>query len=167
MHFTTIDGWLTPREGEELARLSKGKLVLEIGSYCGRSTTAMQECKALLSIDPHDSSTTEPHPKRDTLNSFLWNVATFPVIPLLGKIEDLVSFLVPSTFDLIFIDGDHSFDACTRDIQLAQKLIKPNGIIAVHDYGTPYPQLFDVTRAIDALWLSSDFYVIDSLAVKK
>ena len=41
-----VRGWLTQAEGDKLARLAEGKKVLEIGSYCGRSTIAMAlECQ--------------------------------------------------------------------------------------------------------------------------
>lgn len=36
--------------------------------------------------------------------------------------------------DLVFIDGDHSYEGCSGDIQAWLPNIKPGGIIAVHDY---------------------------------
>jgi len=36
--------------------------------------------------------------------------------------------------DLVFIDGDHSYDGCKNDIMAWLPNIKPDGIIAIHDY---------------------------------
>jgi predicted O-methyltransferase YrrM len=163
----SINGWLSINEGEELKRLSKGKIVLEIGSYCGRSTVAMSDAKVIFSIDPHDSSTTEPHPKINTLPIFLANVTELPIIPFLGRIEEIEKFLISETFDMVFIDGDHNYNACLRDIKIAERVVKKDGIIAIHDYGTGYPQLREVTNAIDSIWPRNSFRLVDSLVVKE
>lgn len=36
--------------------------------------------------------------------------------------------------DMVFVDGDHSYSGCSGDIKIWLKNIKPNGIIAIHDY---------------------------------
>jgi hypothetical protein len=41
MNLTDVRGWLTEAEGRKLQELAIGKTVLELGSYCGRSTCAM------------------------------------------------------------------------------------------------------------------------------
>ena len=47
--------------------------------------------------------------------------------------------------DLIFIDGDHSYDACKADIVAWAPLVKRGGVIAFHDFGS---RADGVTRAI-------------------
>ena len=37
--------------------------------------------------------------------------------------------------DLIFVDGGHTKECITNDIQLAKHAIKPNGVLVFHDYG--------------------------------
>lgn len=37
--------------------------------------------------------------------------------------------------DMVFIDGDHSYEHARDDIQVWSRLTKEGGIIAVHDYG--------------------------------
>lgn len=49
------------------------------------------------------------------------------------------------TIDLIFIDGDHSYDACRADIHAWAPFVKPGGVIAFHDFGS---RAEGVTRAI-------------------
>ena len=36
-------------------------------------------------------------------------------------------------YDLIFIDGDHSYDGVRRDFELYQELLSPRGYIVFHD----------------------------------
>lgn len=40
---------------------------------------------------------------------------------------------VPKTFDLIFIDGDHTYEGAIADIRNARKILAPGGAIVVHD----------------------------------
>jgi predicted O-methyltransferase YrrM len=49
------------------------------------------------------------------------------------------------TIDFIFIDGDHSYDACKADIGAWAPLVKRGGVIAFHDFGS---RADGVTRAI-------------------
>lgn len=37
-------------------------------------------------------------------------------------------------FDMIYVDGDHSLEGCTRDLDLALRKVKPGGWICGHDY---------------------------------
>jgi hypothetical protein len=82
----------------------------------------MSEAKVIFSIDPHDSSTTEPHPKINTLPIFLDNTCDLPIIPLLGRIEEIEKFLIPKTFDMVFIDTSHIYPDTYRELELASKI---------------------------------------------
>jgi predicted O-methyltransferase YrrM len=35
--------------------------------------------------------------------------------------------------DLLFLDGDHSYEACLRDWQLYSQLLRPGSLVAFHD----------------------------------
>lgn len=150
--FTKIPGWLTEGEGAALAELAAGKHVLEIGSYCGRSTVAMgYVAKSIACIDTFESHAIEPYERRNTLQEFLDNTKDLPckVVPIIGFVENVQHLLAGHQFDLVFVDGDHKYQPCLRDLGFAQRLIAPGGVIAVHDYGTGYPQLQDVTKAVN------------------
>lgn len=41
--------------------------------------------------------------------------------------------------DMVFIDGDHSFEGCSRDIDAWLPKVKPGGFLAGHDYESTYP----------------------------
>lgn len=59
--------------------------------------------------------------------------------------------------DLIFIDADHSYEACKADIQAYQHLLRPGGVLCGHDVGC-FP---GVTEAVNELlpdaWVLPDF----------
>lgn len=46
---------------------------------------------------------------------------------------ECVSFLERKSFDIIFIDGDHSYDGCTNDFLLCLPYLKPGGMMIFHD----------------------------------
>lgn len=48
--------------------------------------------------------------------------------------------------DMVFVDGEHSYENCLGDIKVWLPHIKENGILAVHDYAPPWPQ---VRQAVD------------------
>jgi predicted O-methyltransferase YrrM len=68
-------------------------------------------------------------------------------------------------FDVIFIDGDHSYDWVKTDIQNVWSLLRPKGILAFHDCGS-HPE---VTRAIneyfyELLWYGEIAYIIKGVS---
>ena len=61
-------------------------------------------------------------------------------------------------FDYIYIDGDHSYDKVTQDINTWFPFVKPNGIIAGHDYSIneirdKNTNSFGVVRAVNKFFL--------------
>ena len=53
--------------------------------------------------------------------------------------------------DWIYIDGDHSYEGCLRDLENSLKVVKPGGLILGDDYGWPNAKWFKpgVTKAVD------------------
>ena len=144
-------GWLTEGEGAELARLAKGKVVLEIGSFCGRSTVCLaQTARSVGAVDTFDGRGTD-HPG-DTLKAFRDNLARYGVERrvniLRGTSADVLPTL-PRIFDLVFVDGSHDLESVRRDAALAAAVLKPGGLLAFHDYQSAIDP--DVTEAVDEL----------------
>ena len=161
-----VAGWLTITEGEALRDLAQGKRVLEIGSYCGRSTICLAaEAEEVVSIDPHDGRGT-PHP-RDTFSEFLDNLERYgcqnKVVALRGTSEGLK---LGQRFGLVFIDGAHDADSVRGDIRVALDNLEPGGLIAFHDYHDVDP---GVVVAVDELLAEGGqlLKTHDSLAVVK
>jgi len=145
-----VAGWLSEDEGKELARLAAGKVVLEIGAYCGRSTICLaQKARSVGTIDPFDGRGTEV--PGETFQLFSKNVTAHGVANrvnvLHGTSEDILPSL-PPVYDLVFIDGAHDRESVLRDAELATAVLKPGGVLVFHDYSRPATD-FGVTQAVN------------------
>lgn len=169
-----VRGWLTEAEGTLLAACAVDKAVLEIGSFCGRSTIcAAQTAISVDAVDPFDGRAT-PVPG-STLAEFIENIAKYGVSEKVaiqnGTIDEIGPTLEPK-FGLVLIDGDHSYMAVRNDIEWALRLLKPDGHIAFHDYRCGQSQAgFDlgVEMAVNDLLADGGELIqrADSLAIVK
>jgi predicted O-methyltransferase YrrM len=56
----------------------------------------------------------------------------------------------PASFDYVYIDADHTYEAAARDINLYAPIVRPGGILAGHDYANAGGAIpFGVKRAVD------------------
>lgn len=160
-----IPGWLTPCEANALAELSAGKRVLEIGSYCGLSTVCIgRTAEHVTAVDYFDGRGT-PDPQ-DTRAIFDDSIRRYG---LTEKVEAVHpdDRLPPQGYDVAFIDGAHDEDSVRLDIAKCLDALKPDGVIAFHDYNQPaHP---GVSAAIDELIADGGelLSVTDNLAVVK
>ena len=62
--------------------------------------------------------------------------------------DDLADRIVrcPGRPDLVFVDGDHDYEACGRDLKIWWRRLTPQGILAGHDYCEKLP---GVIQAVD------------------
>jgi SAM-dependent methyltransferase len=169
-----VDGWLSEAEGKELRRLAAGKEVLEIGSFCGRSTICLAQTALLVDcIDPFDGRATDQ--PGSTLEKFRANLRRYGVDLRVtahqGTSDEVAPTLAPR-FGLVFIDGDHSLESVRSDIAHARRRLKPGGLIAFHDYRLFRGEVgaaFDpgVTEAVNELLAAGGelLHRVDSLAV--
>ena len=56
--------------------------------------------------------------------------------------------------DLIYIDGDHSYEGCKEDILRTSKVLKDGGLFVIHDYAPGQP---GVMKAVDELCSPPDY----------
>jgi SAM-dependent methyltransferase len=147
---TSVSG----EEADELARLARDRTVLEVGSAFGYSATVMALAGArVTAIDPHRGETW----LGDTFTAMEANLQTHGVRDQVEILPELSYVAMPQLthgkrrFDLVFIDGDHTYDAVRADVANALNLVAPDGIIACHDYGEDCccP---DVRRALDSMF---------------
>jgi hypothetical protein len=54
-----------------------------------------------------------------------------------GKSHTILEEFGDGYFDLIYIDGDHSYNGVKIDLEMSYKKIKPGGLICGHDYISP------------------------------
>jgi predicted O-methyltransferase YrrM len=129
-------------ELNKLAELAVGKTVLEIGSRFGASTIGMagMGAKIVYALDWHrgDRWHGERDGKTSSLEIFWRYVGNYGqrdrIVPLVGRSDQVLPILPAQYFDLILVDGDHSYEGVKFDLQHALRVLKPGGVIAVHDW---------------------------------
>lgn len=121
------------------AQLPDGARVLEIGSYLGASTcylaAGLRGRKAsIVCIDTWENQTM-PDGVRDTLGEFKANTkGAAQLITTIRKRSDQVGVAeLGAPYDLIFLDGDHSYAATKKDFELAAQVLNSDGVLAFHD----------------------------------
>jgi len=143
---TAIEGWLSDAQGCALFRAAaavtgKGSIV-EIGSWKGRSTAWLAAGARLVStkvyaVDPHIGSREDPNAA--TLAEFTANITRTGlsdyVEPLVMTSTEAVRILT-GPVELLFIDGDHSYDGVRRDAELWLPKVIEGGTVMFHDVGT-------------------------------
>jgi predicted O-methyltransferase YrrM len=72
--------------------------------------------------------------------------------------------LKDTKLDMVFIDGDHSYEGCKADIEFWLPHVKQNGIVAIHDYDTlKWKTVVDATDEMMADY--TQIALVDSLIV--
>ena len=132
-----VDGWLSYSEGRALFDLAAGKDVLEIGSYCGRSTCCIgQSARSVVCVDPFDGRATGA--EQNTLDAFLENIGRYGVMGKVtshvGTSGEVLPNLPRGSADLVFIDGAHDAASVWADTLLALEVLRPDGLLTFHDY---------------------------------
>lgn len=158
-----IDGWMTEKELEWLAKTAQTKFtILEIGSWHGRSTRALADNTVgyVIAVDHFNGSRNEQDSGHasardqggdDALIKFAENMfdklMTGKVVAIRGNSENVLSLLASKGFkvEMVFIDGGHSYEEVRYDIKMAMKLTGPNTIVCGHDYCDAWP---GVKRAV-------------------
>lgn len=130
------EGWLSLAEAEVLREMARGKTVLEIGSWLGRSTAALASvARLVVAVDHHHGPPYDG--EGSTLGRFLKNLEQREiknVLPFLADSAVALPVLGPC-FDLAFIDGAHDAVSAMIDGKAAWRVVVPGGWLAFHDYG--------------------------------
>lgn len=123
-----------------LARASRvDARVLEIGSYLGASTcylaAGLRGASASITCVDTWQNETMPGGLRSTFDEFQANIK-----PVRGQVHmirrrsgDLEPQEVGGPFDLVFIDGDHSYSNVRTDFKLVERCLAPQGVVIFHD----------------------------------
>jgi hypothetical protein len=70
---------------------------------------------------------------------------------------DVASMYPDNYFDLVFIDGDHSYEGCIEDIRAWWSKVRIEGYIGGHDYD--HPDQGEVKKAVDEFF--GKYYVVE------
>ena len=187
-----IEGWLEDDEADlliaatahALHTLPKPHRIVEVGSYCGRSTFVIgsvvksysPEAK-VSAIDPHDGKIGALdqgiQTVRPTLERFKRNIAAArltPFVELIQKCSHEVDWAEPII--LLFIDRLHDYANVARDFFHFEKWIVPAGFVAFHDYAPYYPGVQTFVNEIlrtgryRQVHLASSMIVVQKLALE-
>jgi predicted O-methyltransferase YrrM len=139
-------------------RASKARIIVEVGSYKGRSTRALADhCPGTVyAVDVWDGGYKNDDGTQaqwlDTASALtdfrmnlLLHIAGARVIERKGTLADFVDTL-PSA-DMVFLDADHRYEEVLKDIANARRILKPGGLLCGHDYG--HKRWPGVKRAVD------------------
>jgi predicted O-methyltransferase YrrM len=121
------------------AQLPDGARVLEIGSYLGASTCYLAaglrgRKGSIVCIDTWENQTM-PDGVRDTFAEFKANTkgAEHLITTIRKRSDEVTATELGDPFGLIFVDGDHSYEAVKADFNLASRVATQQGVIAFHD----------------------------------
>lgn len=137
---------LTDEEKYKLYLLAKTinkqhALFVEIGSYLGASSCLLAkglESGKLYCIDTWENDAMSEG-NRDTYNEFRINTKKYKekIIEVRGWSYDSVDVIKAANkpIDLLFIDGDHSYEGVKKDWDLYSPMLSSGSIVIFHDYG--------------------------------
>lgn len=144
-HPYSIASHLTLQERFQLFKLAKDKKwILEIGSYTGASAACFGAVKkgdkqgAIYCIDTwNNDAMTEG--KKDTYHLFFQNIYSYNkwIVPIRGFSTDVVEQVRRNItdLDLLFIDGDHSYEGVKADWEFYKGFLKKGSTVIFHDIG--------------------------------
>lgn len=171
----SVQGFLAREEGEALARhvraLGVPGPVLEIGSWCGRSSVwlgqaARETGRIVYALDHHRGS--EEHQPGEGyhdpahFDAELGLVDTLPAfrrsIALAGLEKSVIALVGPSAviganwatpLSMVFIDGGHAMETALADYRAWAGHVQRGGILAIHDV---FPDPADGGRPPYEIW---------------
>lgn len=131
--------------------VERGKTCKTLLRYCGDIITEY------WAIDPWTIVTSG---KRQDWSQERWDNTYSGVLKLMDDYPQLRVLRMPSVkgavlakyeglkFDIVFIDGDHSYEMVRADILCWKSLVRKGGLLTGHDYSSRY---VEVVRAVDEL----------------
>jgi hypothetical protein len=137
--------------------MPSGGVCAEVGiATCDFSAEIIARMKPaklhLLDIDPHWIVGARAR--------FADEIAAGRVVLHQGDSSTILRSLPQASFDWIYIDGDHDYDGCRKDLEAAAGCLKAAGVIALNDYTFWGPSDFckyGVMEAVNEFCISRDF----------
>lgn len=146
-----VSGWMTRGQSDALfdaaAHAPEGGLIVEIGSFQGRSTIvlalAARPSVRIVAIDPHAGNDRGPQEiegysteAEGDHRAFLANLAAAGVVDRvthLRKFSDEALGDVTGAIDVLYIDGAHRYAPARADIVAWGNRVNASGKLLIHD----------------------------------
>lgn len=180
-----IPGWLSPGEADLLAGSVVQALsatpaphhIIEIGSYCGRSTMvlgsvvqAVDQQATVHAVDPHEGTVSAAPGRRHTGTP---TFTTFLAHLVAAGLGDVVVPVKARSYEvdwhdpvcLLFIDGLHDYADVACDFSHYERWLGPGALVAFHDYSDQYPCVKSFVDHVLATGAYEPVGRVESLAV--
>jgi len=142
-----VPGWLGFKEIQflyEQAKNTKNGVIVEIGSFKGKSTIALAggslegSSVKIYAIDPHMTDVEQKffNQSESSFESFKKNITDAGVALLVEPIVALSQDAVKTwnkPIGFLWIDGDHSYKGAKLDFDLWAPFVLDGGVVAYHD----------------------------------
>lgn len=139
---------MTPRERLMVMQTALGLqpdfVAVEIGSYLGASTAflavaAVQRNGTVHAVDTWMNQAMGHEGERDTWAEFKRNTHQFEhfIVAHRGTSAEIHRRDGEIPCDLLFVDGDHSYEGASLDLRTWLPSLRPGGILMMHDFDSP------------------------------
>lgn len=140
-----VDGWFGPLEGRLLYRLAAAAdpaaCIVEIGSWHGRSTIWLAagarsgRGARVVAIDPHSGTSlrAEGEDTERVLRANLERAGVSSRVDVVASTSAEAAAGWERPVSLLWVDGDHAFEAVKLDVELWEPHLIPGAAIALHD----------------------------------
>ena len=149
------EGWFSEEDIKTYRKLmeavpDKGA-VIELGAWKGRSLCSVADLIVakdldVTAVDTFEGTENEGEAHKeakvasiyDQFNDNLWSFGIWENVDIIkAKTQDVCQTAENNSFDLVFVDADHSTEAVRADIIAYWPLLKAGGVMAGHDWAWP------------------------------
>ena len=133
--------------------------IVEVGTWDGKNAKKLRKLfpdAHLYLIDPYQPTPTylqkgnptslDPEDYENNYKKVCKHFKNDPKTTILKATSSEGAVLVPSDLDLVFIDGDHSYEHVKQDIITWKPKVRTGGLLTGHDYSLFFP---DVMKAVN------------------
>lgn len=143
----SVEGSVSREEAQllfELAKKVSGGCIVEVGSYRGRTTVALAlgsqygRNVPVYAIEPHEVFTGVlggkfgPRDRTEFFKNIIRTRCT-ETVRLINTSTEVVSKGWDKPIGLLWIDGDHRYEAVKRDFECWEQYLLTKGLVAFHD----------------------------------